>query len=78
MKIIVKVTPNARKNEIIEESTDLLGTHCMKIKVNQPPEDGKANNAVLELIAQHFGVRKSQVRIIKGEASRTKVVEVIV
>jgi uncharacterized protein (TIGR00251 family) len=76
MKISVKVIPNAKQNEVASDAVDLLGARILKVKVNQPPEDGKANKAVIELLAEYFKVRKSAVFIIAGETSRNKIVEI--
>lgn len=45
-------------------------------QVTAPPVDGAANEALIRLVAQHFGVRRSQVRIRSGAASRAKRVEI--
>ena len=50
MKIIIKVIPNAKKNEITEDFVDLFKQGILKIKVNQLPEAGKANQAVIEIL----------------------------
>ena len=76
MRIIIKVIPNAKKNEVTEDTVDLFGQRILKIKVNQPPEDGKANKAVIEILAQYFAVKKSFVEIINGINSRNKVVKI--
>ena len=76
MKISVKVIPNAKQNEVVDDSVDLLGARILKVKVNQPPEDGKANKAVIELLAEYFKIRKSAVSIIAGDFSRNKIIEI--
>ncbi|MGK2853554.1 MAG: DUF167 domain-containing protein [Microbacteriaceae bacterium] len=38
--------------------------------------DGKANDALVRVLAEHFGVSKSRVTIVRGHASRTKIVEI--
>jgi uncharacterized protein (TIGR00251 family) len=76
MKLSIKVTPNAKKNEVTEDNVDMFGMRCLKIKVNQPPEDGKANSAVIELLAEYLYVKRNKVRIITCEHSRNKIVEV--
>ncbi len=71
MKVInVRVIPNAKKNNVSEEEGRL------KVHVMAPAVGGKANRAVAKLLAEFFKVKKSDVRIIKGEKSREKVVEV--
>ncbi len=69
MKIVnIKVVPNAKKNEVIQ-MPDYL-----KIKITTPPVEGKANKILIEVLAEYFNVKKSAIRIIKGEKSRDKVV----
>ncbi|RSN67989.1 DUF167 domain-containing protein [Candidatus Korarchaeum cryptofilum] len=70
MRVSVLVVPNARKNGVVEE-----GDH-LKVYVRAPPVKGKANEAVIEVLAEFFGVKKSDIRIISGERSREKVVEI--
>ena len=77
MKISVKAIPGARKNEVIDEGQDLLGLRHFKVKTSVVPEDGKANKAVIELLAEFFGVKKNQVQIKSGLTSRTKIIEII-
>ncbi len=75
MKISIKVVPSAKQNEISDDF-DEAGTRIIKVRVNQPPEDGKANKAAIELLAKYFKVKKSAVSIISGETSRNKIVEI--
>jgi hypothetical protein len=77
MKITIKTIPNAKKNQVIEDFVDENKIRMLKIKVNQPPEDGKANKAVIELLAEYFQVKKTAIKIIIGETSRNKIIEII-
>ena len=70
MKIQVKVKPNSKTEEVSQEGGEFI------VKVKEPPKEGKANQAVIKLLAQHFGVPQSQVKILSGFKSRDKVVEV--
>jgi len=70
MKIQVNVKPNSRTEELNREGNTFI------VKVKEPPKEGKANQAVIKLLAEHFGVPKSQVRILSGFRSRNKVIEV--
>jgi uncharacterized protein (TIGR00251 family) len=70
MKIQAKVKPNSRTEEIGREGDSFI------VKVKEPAREGKANQAVIKLLAEHFGVAQSRVRIISGFSSRNKVVEV--
>ena len=70
MKIQVKVTPNSREEEVRQEGNLLL------VKVKEPPREGKANRAVVKLIAKYFSASPASVRIVSGHTSRNKLLEV--
>jgi len=70
MRIQVKVKPNSKTQEVSQEGNSFA------VKVKEPAREGRANQAVVELLAEHFGVPKSKVRILSGFGSRTKVIEV--
>ena len=71
MRISVKVKPNARQNSInqIDENT-------FEVRVTVPPEKGKANKKVIELLAKHFHTAKSNIELVSGETSKEKVFEI--
>ena len=71
MKLRVKVKPNAR-TEKFEELPD--GTWQAAVKA--PPVDGKANEALTRLIADHFRVPRSRIVIRSGASGRMKLVEI--
>jgi uncharacterized protein (TIGR00251 family) len=67
----IRVTPRARQNKVAGKVGD-----AVKVYVTAPPEDGRANEAVIETIAEWLGVKRRQVEIIAGETNRNKVVRV--
>ena len=67
----MKVIPNAKKPLIEKEDRNVY-----LVRVDAPAVGGKANKRLIELLAKHFGVRKSAIRIIKGEKSREKIIEI--
>lgn len=71
MKYSIVAHPNSRRPRI---ETDLLGT--LHVYVREPPLEGRANQALRESLADHFGVKKNQVRLISGEKSKHKVIEI--
>ena len=71
MRIYAKVTPRAGKNEVLKISD---GEY--KVKVTAVPEKGKANEKVVELLADYFGVPKSSVNIICGKSTKTKIIDI--
>ena len=72
VRVHLLVQPGARKSEIVGEHDGRL-----KIKVKAPPVDGKANEAVEEFIAEIFGVAKKSVSLVRGQTSKSKVVEIL-
>lgn len=73
--IKLRVTPNARQERIVEEQ-DENGEIIYKVYVTVVAEDGKANKAMIKLLAKYLGVAKSSLIIIKGETSRKKIVKI--
>jgi uncharacterized protein (TIGR00251 family) len=71
MRLQIKVTPRSRQAGV---QTAADGT--LVVKVNAPAQDGRANAAVIQALAGHFGVAKRAVTIVHGQASRRKLVEV--
>ncbi len=71
MRIFVKVKPNAK----IEKVERIDEVHLI-VSVKAPPVEGKANDAVLRLLADYFKVPRGNVKIISGLSSKNKVVEI--
>lgn len=72
----IRVTPKASSNRIkIEYKPD--GSRLYKIYVTAIAEDGKANKAVIELLAKELKISKSFIEIIKGLKCRDKIVKII-
>ena len=67
----LKVTPSASRDAVVGWQGDVLRVH-----VRAPAQRGKANDAVLRLLADALGVERRRLRIVRGETSRQKVVSV--
>jgi len=65
----IRVQPKASKNEILGFRGDTL-----RVRVTAPPEGGKANDAVVSLLAETLHLARSRVKITRGHASRDKLV----
>jgi uncharacterized protein (TIGR00251 family) len=70
-RIGVRVQPRASRTEIAGLHGDAL-----KVRLSAPPVDGAANAALVELLAAALGVPRRSVRIVAGELSRSKIVEI--
>ena len=67
MDLDVRVQPRAKRNRV-----EAIERGRLKIYVTAPPEGGKANEAVIALLAKTLGVPKSSVRIVRGHTTRDK------
>ena len=65
----MKVHPRSRNQEIQK-----IGEREYRVRVLSPPSEGKANNEVIAVLASHFHLPPSRVKILKGQKSRQKVV----
>jgi uncharacterized protein len=70
-KIWVKVKAQAR-----EESVTQLSAANYQVSVSAPREKGKANEAIIALLAEYFSVPKSQIKILRGYTAKVKLVEI--
>lgn len=70
-RLEITVSPGARRSE-------LVGRHGAgwKVRIAAPPEGGKANRALVELLAAALGVGRDRVEVVAGHGSKRKVVEV--
>lgn len=69
-RLRVRAHPGAKRNEIRVEGDTI------HIWVTAPAREGKANRAIIELLAREMGVKKSEVSIVRGEHGREKIIEV--
>lgn len=67
----MRLQPRARRDEVVGERAGAL-----VIRVTAPPVDGRANDALCRLIAKAAGVSPSRVSVVRGQASRDKLVRV--
>jgi len=71
VKIKVKVIPNSKADEVAREGSGFL------VRVKEPAKEGKANRAVIKLLADHFKVSKGSVVILSGFKNRNKVIDIL-
>jgi len=72
MKIIIQMRPGSSKAKV-----EKIDEGQYRVGVPSIPEKGKANEEMLELLADYFQVAKSSVRIVIGKTAREKLVEII-
>jgi uncharacterized protein (TIGR00251 family) len=69
-----RVSPNARQTALIGLMEISGGQTAFKVSLKDPPEDGKANKALIQLIAKSWKIPKSTLTIKSGDTSRIKTV----
>jgi uncharacterized protein len=72
----VRVTPRSAKPGVGQWNTDPGGRPFLEVRVAAAPADGAANEELLRVIARALGVAKGSVRIVSGETSRLKRLEI--
>ncbi|MBQ5665845.1 MAG: DUF167 domain-containing protein [Akkermansia sp.] len=77
MKLALKVTPGAKKNEILgwEDDYPQVG-RVLKVKIAAPPVEGKANKEIVLFLAKALGIPKTCVEVVHGTSGRIKLVEI--
>lgn len=69
-RLEIRVQPKASRNDVVVDGDTI------KVYVTTAPEDGKANKAVVDLLAKRLGVAKRSIEIVSGGKSRTKMIVV--
>ena len=71
--LAVRVTPRASRNEIVE----ILDDGTIRIRLDAPPTDNEANDALLVYLSEILGVPRSKLDIVAGNAGRDKLISVV-
>ena len=71
LTLSVRAVPRAAKNEI-----QGVYNEALKIRLTTPPIDGKANQALIRFLSKTLNISKSHIRVLHGETSRNKVVQI--
>ena len=81
VRLRVKVAPKAKRSAVggwLDEPPDgpFGGGKALKVAVTAAPEGGKANEAVIALLAKEWGVAKSAISVVAGATDRRKILEI--
>ena len=76
VNLAVRVTPKAAVSRVLGLVEESSGGVSLKLAIHAPPEDGKANDAILGLLAEALGCPKSALTLVRGATARDKVVQV--
>ena len=72
MKISVRVKTNAKENAV-----EVVDAAHYSVRLHAAPVEGKANDTLIKVLAEHFDIPQSRIRIVPGFASHTKIIEIL-
>jgi uncharacterized protein YggU (UPF0235/DUF167 family) len=75
LRLRIRLTPNARTEGFGGTFEDAEGKTWLKASVRAVPEDGKANDALVRILAKRTGIAKSRWQLVQGHTSRMKILE---
>lgn len=70
LKVSVVVRPRSREEKVVQTGDGYI------VYVHDAPIENRANEAMVRLLARHFGISRAQVRIVAGQKGRRKIVEI--
>lgn len=76
IRVTVRLTPNAGRDGIDGIETGADGDEWLKARVTAVPEKGKANKALIELLAKSLRVPKSSITVMSGDTGRKKILRI--
>ena len=76
LRLAVRLTPRARKDEAAGIVTDSYGKTALAVRLTAPPVDGEANKALIAFLAKALKVPKADIRIASGTTARLKLLEI--
>ncbi|HZG27445.1 hypothetical protein SAMN05421890_2923 [Ensifer adhaerens] len=76
VRLSVKLTPNAGRDGIDGAETGADGESMLKARVTAVPEKGKANKALIEILAKSMKLPKSSISVISGDTARKKILRI--
>lgn len=73
IELSVKVITNAGSNEVL-----IINPEKLVVKITESPTKGKANSALISLLATHFNIPKSRIVVLKGEKTKQKTIGLVI
>jgi len=77
VRVAIRLTPNARADRILAIAATAQGKRAISASVTAAPQDGRANQALLRLLARAWRLPRRDLTIVSGAASRHKTVRVV-
>ncbi len=75
LSLVVQVTPNARRSEFAGWSRDEQNRPLLLVRLQAPPQEGRANEELVRFLSDALCCRKAEVRLVRGASARRKQLE---
>ncbi|WFU47288.1 DUF167 domain-containing protein [Sinorhizobium terangae] len=76
IRLTVRLTPNGGRDAIDGFESAADGGEYLKVRVRAVPEKGKANQALIALLAKQFGIAKNRIALVSGDTQRKKILRI--
>nr|WP_255647782.1 DUF167 domain-containing protein [Ensifer sp. IC4062] len=76
VRLTVRLTPNGGRDAIDGFESAADGEEYLKVRVRAVPEGGKANQALIALLAKQFGIAKNRIALVSGDTQRKKILRI--
>jgi uncharacterized protein (TIGR00251 family) len=76
VSVAIRLSPRAKTNRLLSVVTMAEGRHAIKASVTAPPQDGRANEALLQLVSEAWRLPRASLAVVAGAASRNKTVSI--
>jgi uncharacterized protein len=77
VQVVIRLSPRARSDRLRGIAATAEGRRAIKVSVTAPPQDGRANEALLQLLSQVWGIPRRDLSLTAGAGSRRKIVRVV-
>ncbi len=77
VRVAIRLSPRSRSDRLVAVAASAAGGHVLKATVAAPAEAGRANEALLQLLARAWHIPRRDLSIIAGSTSRNKIVRVV-
>ena len=76
MRVAIRLSPRAKTDRLLSVVTMAEGRHAIKAWVTAPPQDGRANEALLQLLSRAWRLPRASLAVVAGAATRNKTVRI--
>ena len=76
VRVAIRLSPRTQTDRLLSVVTMAEGRHAIKASVTAPPQDGRANEALLQLLSRAWRLRRASLAMVAGSAGRNKTVSI--